>query len=446
MKPVEIKISEHAWHQGTVLIVTIWIVMVLASLAIVFGQYVRVEAMAATNQVAETSAEMVANGAIQYAIAMLNEQAGSGVSYTSNPYEAVRVGGGYFWALRPNLEDDRNYDYGLIDEAGKINLNTASLEMLLKLPSMTSELANSIIDWRDGNQEISTGGAESEYYLLLSESYYCKDAPLETVEEVLLIKGGDWAALYGEDSNRNGVLDANENDAEASPPSDNSNGKLDSGFFNYVTVYSVEPNVDAAGNTRINVRDNSPQNQSKLLNLLKTVVGDDRALLLMPQFRGRYNNLIELYYRTGMSYDEFSKIIDQLTLTNDETLRGLINVNTASEKVLLCLPGLEQSDVDALVQERAKSSDSHDSVRWITRALTQEKAVGIGSYITSHSYQSAADITAVSGNGRAFCRYFVVIDKSQTPPRILFRQPLHHLGWSLDPQLLEDLRNGRKIN
>lgn len=417
--------------------------MILASLAIVFGQYVRVEAMAATNQVAQATAEMIANGAIQYALCIANtEDSSSAAPNAANKYEAIAAGNGYFWMMRPSLEDNRNYDYGLVDEAGKVNLNSASLEMLLKLPSMTAELANSIIDWRDSNQEISSGGAESEYYLLLPEPYYCKDSLLESVEEILLIKGGDLACLYGEDINRNGILDTNENDGEASPPADNSNGNLDAGFFNYVTIHSTEQNVDADGNARINVKDNA--NQNALLELLRTVVGEDEAPLLMPGFRGQYDNLIDLYYRTGMSYDDFNEIIDRLTTTDDEQIQGLINVNTASEKVLLCLPGMEQTDVDALIQERANSSEDISTILWVTRVLDQEKAVAIGSFITTRSYQSAADITAVSANGRAFCRYYVVIDRSQTPPQILFRQPLQHLGWSLDPEILENLRSGKK--
>ncbi len=33
---------------------------------------------------------------------------------------------------------------------------------------MTAELAASIIDWRDEDSDVTTGGAESEYYLLQS--------------------------------------------------------------------------------------------------------------------------------------------------------------------------------------------------------------------------------------------------------------------------------------
>ena len=76
--------------------------------------------------------------------------------------------------------------------------------MLLKLPDMTTELAASIVDWRDGDSEVSPGGAESEYYLLLSDPYYCKNGPFETIEEFLLIKGASSELLFGEvcDPNR----------------------------------------------------------------------------------------------------------------------------------------------------------------------------------------------------------------------------------------------------
>ena len=112
---------------------------------------------------------------------------------------------------------------------------------------MTAELAASIIDWRDEDSEISPGGAEDEYYLLLSEPYNCKNSELETVDEILLIKGASEELLYGEDTNLNGILDDNENDGDLSDPDDNRNGRLDTGFYDYVTVYSVEENVDSEG-------------------------------------------------------------------------------------------------------------------------------------------------------------------------------------------------------
>ena len=48
--------------------------------------------------------------------------------------------------------------------------------------------------------------------------------------------------VYRADANRNGLLDANENDADAAAPGDNRDGKLDRGLAPFVTVYSQEPN------------------------------------------------------------------------------------------------------------------------------------------------------------------------------------------------------------
>ena len=433
--------------RGTVLIVVIWVVMILASLVIVFAHGIRVEAMAVSNNIAQVKAEAAANAAVSYAFAMLAAQEDeSQVSYESDPYEAVQVGDGYFWILKPNLSDHRNYEFGLVDEGGKINLNEASLETMLKLPEMTSELANSILDWRDENEEVTSGGAEGEYYLLLSEPYQCKNAPLETVEEVLLIKGGELKLLYGEDANRNGILDWNENDGNNSPPDDNSNGRLDPGFFNYVTIHSYEMNVGSQGQERINV--NRGQNRSSLAKLLEEEFGQNKALQILtniPTAPIPYENIIQFFYVSGMEYDDFSKVIDRLTVDGQQRITGRINVNNAPEEVLRCLPGLEQSDVDDLIQERDKTGTNRDNILWVTNVLTPEKAQGIGSYITTKSLQYSADIVAASDDGRAFCRYYVVIDTAGQTPTVIYKQSLHPTGWPLDPAILESLRQGNEI-
>lgn len=431
---------------GTVLIVVIWITLILASLTIVLAHGIRVEAMAAANHVSQVKAEAVAGGAIHYVFANLGNKAESTVSYGASPFEAMQVGEGYFWILRPNLSESREYEFGLVDEAGKVNLNEASLEMMLKLPGMTSELANSMTDWRDEDQEVSVGGAEGEYYLLLSDPYQCKNAPLETMEEVLLVKGGDLELLYGEDTNRNGLMDWNENDGQNALPSDNSNGRLDPGFFNYATIHSYEMNISSQGQQRINV--NRVQDRYKLAELLEETFGENKALKILsnvPTAPVQYQSLIQFYKITKMEYDEFVQIIDRLTVDSKEKIPGRININQAPEEVLLCLPGLEQSDVDTLIRERDRAGAELDSILWVTRVLEEEKAQAIGRFITTRSSQYSADIIAASGDGRAFCRYFVVIDTAQGTPAVVYKQSLHHLGWPLDPGILESLRQGMEL-
>jgi type II secretory pathway component PulK len=434
--------------KGTVLIVTIWIVLILAGLVLVFSRSTRVEAIASANYVAAVQADAIARGSLEYIKAqLLSNQETIILTQGEDLYEAVELESGFFWVLHPNLSDDRNYTYGLTDEGSKINLNSATEEMLLKLPGMTSELASSIIDWRDSDSEITPGGAENEYYLLLADPYYCKDGPLETVEEILLLRGASEEILYGEDTNKNGVLDPQENDASESEPPDNKNGRLDRGIYDYVTVYSRQPNVSQNGQNRININETNQEGQ--LSDLLRELIKDDRYFQVMDASRdGRpYANILDFYFRSGLTIDEFKQIADRLTTQSQNTLTGLVNVNTAPREVLLCLPELTENDTDELISKRA-SLDETDlaTIAWVAEVLPQEKAVAIGAHITTASFQQSADIIGVSRNGRAYRRYRVVLDMQQGTPQILYWKSLHHLGWPLDPDILNALRTGNLYN
>ena len=418
--------------KGTVLIITIWITTILAGLAITLAWQIRTESIQVENQVAAAKAEFIASGAIEYVKGNLSSASTS----SGSSYEQVVLGDGYYWLIKPDLSSDRKVSFGIVDEAGKVNLNSASLEMLLKLPGMTSELAASIIDWRDRDSQVTVGGAENEHYLLLSDSYECKNSNFETVEEVLLVKGASKAILFGEDYNVNGMLDDNENDGTNSLPDDNSNGSLDMGFYNYVTVYSYEKNVDSEGSERVNVSDR--RSQSKVLEVLQTVLRQDASYTAMNNIRAKqnYQNVIDVYYTSRMKYDDFEEIADKFTTTDDDELVGLINVNTAPEEVLNCLPGLESSDVDDLIRERERlDADEKDTILWVTKVLKDDKAVAIGSFITVHSYQYSADALGLCGNKKAFRRYKVVID-SADGLQTVYRKSLSHLGWPLEKEIL----------
>ena len=164
---------------------------------------------------------------------------------TTYQREAVPVGQANFWLLgrsdRPGLAGEPFF--GLIDEASKMNLNTATTAMLEALPRMTPALAAAIVDWRDSNSDLTVSGAEMETYARLRPPYTCKNALFETTDELRLVFGMDLDLLYGEDSNLNGALDLNENDGIVSLPNDDRDGRLKPGLIEYLTVYSREPNT-----------------------------------------------------------------------------------------------------------------------------------------------------------------------------------------------------------
>src|SRR5208283_3670485 len=154
---------------------------------------------------------------------------------------------------------------GLVDEASKLNLNTAISNQLVWLPPMTVDLTQAILDWVNTNGT----GVTVTYYAMQQPSYQCKCAPFETVDELRLLYGADMDTLVGEDANRNGILDPNETD-------DNQNGMLDPGILEYVTVYSREPNTNSDGTAKISIT-LLTSGASPLNSLLQTNFGATRA-------------------------------------------------------------------------------------------------------------------------------------------------------------------------
>lgn len=94
----------------------------------------------------------------------------------------------------------------LKDKNGK--LDRARIDQLLRLIDLLNReragesaigygLVPSIIDWTDDDDDVTclpfvtreNLGAESDYYSMLDPAYRCKNKPLETIEEMLLIKG-----------------------------------------------------------------------------------------------------------------------------------------------------------------------------------------------------------------------------------------------------------------
>jgi len=421
-----------------------WILVVLAGMVLVLAGAMRIEGACSANHAAQQQAAAIEGGAIQYVLASLDGLQGRVPTEADMPSQGVQVGDGAFWIVRPDYEDGREEVYGVVDEACKLNLNTATEEMLSALPGMTPETAAAILDWRDGDSDLTVGGAESEYYLLLPDPYECKNAPLETVEELLLIKLMTRDVLFGEDTNRNGSLDENENDADETDPPDNHDGTLDGGIYDLVTVYTSEANTTASGSQRVDV---NRARTRDLTNVFQKSVAKERLEDIVRRTRlGRpFQNVLDLYYRTGLTMEEFGPIADELTTQSGRTLRGMINVNTAPKQVLLSLPGLEESDVSSLISSRSADNADRTSFAWVADALPQEKAVGIGSYLTARSYQFSADLVSVAGNGRAFRRCRVVVDARESPPRVVYRQSLTSLGWPLAPEILLELRAGVSV-
>ena len=429
----------------------------LAGLVLVLARSMNVEAVSSVNGLSALKADAIEQGAVQYVLAHVDGLQGKMPTDDEMPAEAVQLGDGLFWIVKPNFENDREYAFGVVDEGSKLNLNTSSTSMLAMLPNVTDELTASLADWRntDYSKGPSQNGAMSEYYLTLPDPYLCKNSPFETVEELFLVKGATTSAIFGEDTNRNGVLDPNEDDGSISDPPDNRDGKLDRGLYAYLTTWSLDPDLTVDGKPRTNVTGGPPvvrpgQTPPPSLNaVVKKYLGGSRQSEVLgflnptqPKPRPNFSGVLDFYVQAKLTPDEFAPMADQLS--DGRNPRGRINVNTAPKEVLACLPGLEDADVQSLLTARTGASTDTTNLAWVAEALNKDrrKCAAIGPLITVRAYRFCADIVSVSGDGRAFRRCRVIVDATKTPPKVIYRQDLTRLGWPLSEDLLTKLRSG----
>jgi type II secretory pathway component PulK len=281
--------TEH--RQGFVLLAVLVVLVVLTLAAYQFGEMTLAEYKAADSARRQAQARALADSGIQYVAALLASPDAVQNTLNGNPwdnpsaFQGILVKDseqprfrGRFSIIAPLGPDDntgaQTYHSGVVDESGKINLNalmqldssgTVAYNALMLLPNMTADIANSIVDWMDLDSEPRPNGAEDEYYTTQTPPYHCKNGPLDSLDELLLVKGVTPQLLYGNDLNRNGILDPEEEDGT---------GVVDLGWSAYLTVLSRELNVDAQGNPRINVNDSD---LNTLMQTLTTAVGSDLA-------------------------------------------------------------------------------------------------------------------------------------------------------------------------
>jgi type II secretory pathway component PulK len=431
---------------GSVLIIVLWIALGLVALALYFAQSMNLELRASDNRVSAQAADQAIEGAVRYVSSLLSTQ----IAYGSNGFvpdinsyvrEAVPVGDAHFWLIGRDTNTavgPGTLTFGLVDEAAKLNLNTAPSNAIVWLPRMTGEFTQAILDWRDTN----ASGPTVTYYALQQPSYQCKSDPFETVDELRLVYGASMDLLVGEDANRNGVLDVNEND-------DNQNNLLDPGVLDSVTVYSREPNTNKVLINPANVNPNGP-----LASMLSTNLGASRANQILARFRTagggggrtnqttspavRFTSPLQFFVATGMTANEFAQISSNLTTVPTTTpyIEGRINVNSASAAVLASLLNGDTSAAAQLVTYRQNNPNDLGSIAWVVTALGQNfsselQALESWDCLTTQSYQFTADIAALGPHGRGYRRVRFVFDTSSGVPQVVYRQDLTSLGWAL---------------
>lgn len=189
-------------QDGVALIAVMWIFIFLFVVAFEFSTSTREEAAAAQRFSDETLGYYLALAGFERGLYdFLNQQ--RAVAQSAQLPEAQKndpFAGDYY----EQELGTGSFRVRLVDESGKININRVNDETLRRVftnlgldPARRDILVDSIMDWRDPDDLHRPNGAENDYYAAQEPAYSAKNGPLDTVEDLLWIRGMTPELFFG---------------------------------------------------------------------------------------------------------------------------------------------------------------------------------------------------------------------------------------------------------
>ncbi|HNY65737.1 MAG TPA: type II secretion system minor pseudopilin GspK [Deltaproteobacteria bacterium] len=198
-------------RRGMVLLLVLATIALFAVMVVNFSADEGLDMQLAYNFHDSMQAQYIARSGVEAAIAMLKKD---DLEYDADDEDWADFA--QYAEGASQYLDGLHFSGNIIDESGRFDLNSIArgdeqayrikqFRNLFKLldiditESEFNELVRCLKDWMDKDDETDGTGAESDYYESLEKPYLCKNGPLDTPEEILLVKGMKPEYYYGTD-------------------------------------------------------------------------------------------------------------------------------------------------------------------------------------------------------------------------------------------------------
>ena len=173
-------------QRGIALVLVLWVALLMSVIAGSFALSARTESLQSRILFNETQARFYAEAGLNRAVYELR-----------NPDPETRwIADGRVHKIQM---DDTTIEIKIIDESGKIDLNQANEELLVGLFASQGVdydeaigMSDKILDWIDADEETRLAGAEDADYFAEGYPHGAKDAPFDTVPELIQVMGIDY--------------------------------------------------------------------------------------------------------------------------------------------------------------------------------------------------------------------------------------------------------------
>ena len=383
-------------QSGLSLVSTLWILTILSILATQLLYSIHIEQRTQRNFLDRAKFHYAARAGFEWTLAVMRAD--------QTPFDSL----GETWAepLQGQVEDGirvgnfLNYHVTITDEASKVNINTADVDLINNLlmqinatpdEALAQELANRIVEGRPYRTVRDLARVEG----MTSELLYGAQQAATFAQSSASVQGTTTSTTSGLSTAGSGSLQATSGDT---PP----------GLVDLATVYSVDASTDPNGEPLVDLNTadadalteiNTQQNQS--------VFSQAEAESLIQQ--RDFDKMSALLDVQAVSDELFNNIQDQLTTedagedqneveTNDmrgnsapgqgqgpqsQGESGQVNINTADVETLQSLQGVDQGIAERIVDHRDTEGlfQNIDAIKEV-KMLTQQEFIGIVDKIT----------------------------------------------------------------
>jgi type II secretory pathway component PulK len=187
-------------NRGSVLIVVLFVMSILSLVALGVAYRGSLEIRISNQRAISERLRALASSAVS---AELNELATrtDDFDHPSQPWANHAPWNSQEWFSQLVPENASPEDYliesNVSDEESKLNVLRASRETLEKF-GLSSQQVMDLLDWMASGENSTYGGAKSAYYQQLPRPYRVKGAPVELMNELLMVRGFDLPLMLGD--------------------------------------------------------------------------------------------------------------------------------------------------------------------------------------------------------------------------------------------------------
>lgn len=310
----------------------------------------------------------------------------------------------------------------IVDAAAKVDLNTAPIEQLQRMP-FTQEQIDSLLDWREGGNAPRALGAKDDYYGNLPNPYNAGLRRLDSLDQLLTVKGFTARSLYYPQTDVVSTATIIQGSSDQQPT-----------LADLADVDSFSPQTTPTGQTRLNV------NNAAVGALVQRGLTVELAAQIIQ--RRPFNRLGDVVSVAAGNRQMERIIVDELTTSGATRVEGRINLNTASESVLATLPSLQPDIAQALFSRQAQGflrlSDLLD-----VPGMTGQALIDTLDRVTVQSSAFWVRIEGRAGRERVWRQALVTLGTDR--PRVVrveeppFSDMTTRWGWPAEPTLTTTL-------